>query len=118
VKLSKEWQPTHNIALSSCSDNNRFALAVNSARWYGVTPLIEGRFSRPPAVRLDGVACEPRAVTGREITLWQQRDRRESFTRGHARMSRDMSTIRDIELKRLQPEHFAAMTRGLSPRHT
>lgn len=87
-------------------------LAVNSSRWFWLLSLVAGKFSRPPAVRLHGVAGDLREATDQEIELWQRRVRRVRFTRGHAMMWRTMNMVRDIELTRIEPVEIGEMTEG------
>ncbi|MEN8207401.1 MAG: pyridoxamine 5'-phosphate oxidase family protein [Pseudomonadota bacterium] len=87
-------------------------LAVNSSRWFWLRSLVAGKFSRPPAVRLHGVAGEPRKATDKEIELWQRRVRRVRFSKGHAMMWRTMCMVRDIEFDRIEPVVIGEMTSG------
>jgi hypothetical protein len=87
-------------------------LAVNSSRCFWLLSLLAGKFSRPPAVRLHGVAGDLRKATDQEIELWQRRVRRVRFTRGHAMMWRTMNVVRDVELTRIEPVAIGEMTEG------
>ncbi|MCA9935931.1 MAG: pyridoxamine 5'-phosphate oxidase family protein [Ardenticatenaceae bacterium] len=85
-------------------------LAVNSDRWFWLKSLIRGRFAEPPAVRLYGTVGEVRPATPKEIQLWQRRVKPVSFTKGHAMMWRQMSTVRDIAFSHMEPVRIGDMT--------
>lgn len=95
-------------------ENNRVSvLAVNSSRWFWIKSLVSGRFDTPPAVRLHGIAKDLRVATKSEIELWQKRVRVVYFTKGHEKMWREMSMVREIEFDRIEPVYIGQMTRGL-----
>ena len=87
-------------------------LAVNSSKWFWLTSLIRGRFYSMPADRLLGEAGEVRNATAREMALWQKRVRSVRFTRGHAKIWRDMQAVRDIKFTGIEPVHIGEMTVG------
>ncbi len=86
-------------------------LAVNSSRWFWLISLLSGHFSKPPAIRLYGIAGNVRQATTREIELWQKRVRSVSLSRGHSIMWKNMKTVRDIEFSKIEPVHLGEMTR-------
>lgn len=94
------------------ADGRVCVMAVDSGRWFWLRSLLRGRFARPPAVRLYGVAGELRDATDREVELWRKRVRPVGFTRGHALMWRSMARVRDIEFTRVETVHIGEMTRG------
>jgi len=93
------------------SNNRRLCvLAVNSSRWFWLTSLIRGRFPVMPALRLLGVAGEVRAATPDEMALWQKRVRLVRFTKGHAKIWRNMRTVREVRFTGIEPVHIGEMT--------
>jgi len=74
--------------------------------------LLSGKFASPPAVRLHGVAGNLREATEKEISLWQKRVKRVSFSKGHTKMWKSMSLVREIEFTKIEPIRIGEMTRG------
>ena len=96
---------------NNLTKNPKFCvLAVNSGRWFWLSSLIRGKFGSMPAVRLHGEAGKVRAATDEEIALWQRRVRSVRFTRGHAKIWRNMRVVRDIRFTRIEPVHIGEMT--------
>ena len=85
-------------------------LAVNSSKWFWLSSLIRGKFKSMPAVRLHGEAGDVRAATDKEIELWRQRVSSVQFTRGHAKIWRNMRMVRDVRFTRIEPVHIGEMT--------
>lgn len=104
---------TRNLPRNLDDGSRVCVLAVNSSRWFWMGSLFAGRFPRPPAVRLHGVAGPVRHATEREIALWQKRVGRVRFTTGHRLMWRDMSEVREISFDRIEPVQLGVMTSGL-----
>ncbi len=86
-------------------------LAVNSSKWFWIKSLVSGRFSSPPAVRLHGTAGVLREATEKEISFWQNRVKRVSFSKGHAMMWANMKMVRELEFTGIEPVHLGEMTR-------
>ena len=63
-----------------------------------------------PAVRLLGEAGEVRAATDEEIARWQKRVSPVRFTKGHAKMWRNMRMVRDVKFTSIEPVHIGEMT--------
>lgn len=96
---------------SNLSNNPQLCvLAVNSSRWFWLTSLIRGRFQSMPAVRLRGEAGEVRPATNKEIALWQKRVGSVRFTKGHAKIWRNMRMVRDVRFTSIEPVHIGEMT--------
>lgn len=104
---------TQGLARNLDGDRRVCVLAVDSGLWFWLRSLVAGRFAQIPAVRLYGVAGEPRPATPEEIALWRRRVGRTRFTRGYARMWRDMNSVREIEFTRIEPVSIGRMTQGL-----
>lgn len=85
-------------------------LAVNSSRWFWLTSLIRGRFNGMPAVRLLGEAGELRLATEKEIALWQKRVRSVRFTKGHAKIWKNMRMVREVRFTSIEPVNIGEMT--------
>ena len=85
-------------------------LAVNSSKRFWLRSLVGGKFTRPPAVRLHGIAGDLREATDTEVALWRKRVHRTRFTKGHALIWRDMSMVREIEFTRIEPVLVGEMT--------
>ena len=96
---------------SNLSNNPQLCvLAVNSSRWFWLTSLIRGRFQSMPAVRLRGEAGEVRLATDKEIALWQKRVSSVRFTKGHAKIWKNMRLVRDVRFSSIEPVHIGEMT--------
>lgn len=106
-----------NLPRNLGNDDHVCILAVNSGRWFWLRSLVGGKFPRPPAVRLFGVAGALRPASEQEIALWRKRVRPVAFSRGHARMWRDMDMVREIRFTHMEPVHLGSMTHALWQGH-
>jgi uncharacterized protein len=88
-------------------------LAVRTGAWFWLGALMRGRFSAPPAVRLNGVAGARREATTDEIARMRRRFRPLRFTRGYDLLWAQMSVVREIEVRSAEPILLGPMTRGL-----
>lgn len=85
-------------------------LAVNSGRGFWLKSLVRGRFSQPPAIRLQGEAGKLRAATNKEIELWHKRIKLMKFTAGYRIMWQDMKMVREIEFTKVETVKIGSMT--------
>lgn len=85
-------------------------LAVNSSKWFWLKSLIKGRFSEPPALRLQGEAGELREATEVEVQLWHKRVNMLRFTKGHQIMWKKMGMVREVTFSKIDPVHIGSMT--------
>jgi len=92
--------------------NNKFIsiLAVDSSKWFWLKSLIKGKFTEPPALRLNGEAGILREATRIEINLWHKRVKSVAFTKGHKIMWQRMGKVREIEFTSIEPVHIGSMT--------
>ena len=92
------------------SNNFISVLAVNSSKWFWFKSLIKGKFTEPPALRLNGEAGGLRDATEIEVNLWRKRVKSVSFTKGHKIMWQRMGRVREIEFTSIEPVHIGLMT--------
>jgi len=85
-------------------------LAVNSSKWFWLKSLIKGKFSEPPALRLQGEAGILREATECEVRLWHKRVKSVCFTKGHKMIWKHMGMVREISFSKIKPVHIGSMT--------
>lgn len=90
-------------------------LAVRTGLLFWTCAFLRGRFSSPPAIRLQGTAGPRRAATDAELALWRRRARGLSATRGYRAVWRDMTTVREITFNSAHGLDLGEMTQ-LRPR--
>jgi uncharacterized protein len=88
-------------------------LAVRSSAVFWLGALLRGRFSTPPAVRLNGAVGARREATAEELARIRRRFRPLRFTRGHRLLWAQMRTVREIRIHSAEPILLGPMTRGL-----
>jgi len=96
------------------TNNHVSILAVNSNKWFWLKSLFKGRFSEPPALRLQGEAGELREATEFEIELWHRRVKAFKLTKGHKIMWKDMTMVREITFSKIDPVYIGPMTKNLN----
>lgn len=88
-------------------------LAVNSNRWFWLRSIFQGRFSRPPAIRLYGRLGELREGTPAERDRFQRLVKPVRGTKGHRLMWEDMSRVRELTFERAEGANLGKMTEAL-----
>ena len=86
-------------------------LAVNSGKWFWFKSLLQGRFKRPPAIRLTGQLGTLRQATQNEMDRWHRRVRLTRGLKGDTMMWRDMAMVREVTITGAELINLGEMTR-------
>ena len=87
-------------------------LAVDASKLLWLRALVSGRFPRPPAVRLLGIAGDRRTPTAQEISRWRQRVGVLLKTRGGHALWGTLEWVRDLRFDAFEPVDLGLMTRS------
>lgn len=85
-------------------------MAVNADKAFWGMALMEGKFRKPPAVRLSGTVGESRPATPDEVGAWQKKIAIAKGTKGYDLMWRQMARVRDITFDSFEPIDLKEMT--------
>ncbi len=85
-------------------------LAVNADKSFWGEALMTGQFTSPPAVRLSGIAGEPRKATKDEIALWREKIAPAKEMKGYTLLWEHFSRVRDIVFDSFEPVNLGEMT--------
>jgi len=88
-------------------------LAVNADKIFWGKALLQGKFSQPPAVSINGTAGELREATPAEIEAWQKKVVLTKSTRGYELLWAKMAKVRDITFDSFEPVITGEMSAGL-----
>lgn len=85
-------------------------LAVDVSPWFWLTSLLRGRFSHPPALRLEGVVGQRRECTEQERQGWFRRVGWLLKTKGGRLLWQHPSRIREVRLQSARPVRVGRMS--------
>lgn len=85
-------------------------LGVISSRTLWIASLARGSFRSPPAFRLNGVAGVRRASTQEERARFERKVRRVRWLKGYELLWGDLSTVRELHFRSLEPVHLGKLT--------
>jgi len=88
-------------------------MAVNADKIFWGKALIEGKFISPPAVRLYGLAGQPRKAIPEEIARWQEQIDPFKGTKGYGLLWSHFAWVRDIAFDSFEPVETGEMTVNL-----
>ncbi len=88
-------------------------MAVDAGAGLWLRGLFQGRFSKPPGVRLSGRATGSRPSTEAERARFHRRVKAVRWLKGHDLLWGDLSMARELQFDSFKPVILGAMTKGL-----
>jgi len=101
---------TKSIPKNAITNQYATIMSVNDGKWFWLKSLMQGKFKKPPAIRLLVKLGELRKGTDQEGQIFKRKVNIFKRTKGYQLLWKDMSHIREFEIIKYKPVFISTMT--------
>lgn len=99
--------------LQESKKKNICVLGINSHRFFWISSLFKGEFSKNPGIKLYGELGEKRKATPKEISRLNRRMKLTKGLKGNTYLWKNMEYVREIKFTKAEKINLGKMTKDL-----